>query len=230
MTDKKEQNVAVAAATNEGFRIYNDSRDMARITAGENSFKIPKKTLKNLMSVLESRVYIKADNVSGVEKVYINRNDMIDCTTACEYVEFSKLVEEGSHTAAVKKYNGKTKKFLTIFSVKKAGMKAREYYAASVVAVNNEGQEEWNLLLDFRKLYEMDDGVVRPTRSGITLSEKLSREVISSISDLIVTVNNFPASMKRKAQDNEDDVRETYKECRQWLKKMRNTINNLDLF
>ena len=83
MADKKEQNVAVAAAVNESFRIYNDSRDMARITAGENSFKIPKKTLKNLMSVLESRVYIKADNVSGVEKVYINRNDMIDCTTAC---------------------------------------------------------------------------------------------------------------------------------------------------
>ena len=109
-------------------------------------------------------------------------------------------------------------------------MKAREYYATSVVAVNNEGQEEWNLLLDFRKLYEMDDGVVRPSRSGITLSEKLSREVISSIKDLIVAVNNFPASMKRKSQDNEDEVRETYKECRQWLKNMRNTINNLDLF
>ena len=30
----------------------------------------------------------------------------------------------------------------------------------------------------------MDDGVVRPTRSGITLLEKLSREVISNIKNM----------------------------------------------
>ena len=202
---------------------------MARLTTSEHSFKVPKKCFKNLLNILESRVYIKADNVGAGEKVHINRNVIIDCTTAYEYIEFAKLVDEGKHIAVVKKYDGKTKKFLTMFSAKEDGLKAREYYACSVVAVCNEGQADWDLLLDFPKLYEMDDGVIRPTRSGIKLSEMLSREVISYIKELKGVVNNFPSSIKRKYQENEAKVRETYKECRQWLRKMGNRINELNL-
>ena len=81
------------------------------------------------------------------------------------------------------------------YSVLKNGLRPREYYACNVVTVSNEGQEDWYLLLNFRKLYEMYDSAVRPTRSGIILPEMLSREVILNIKDLKEVVNKFPSSM-----------------------------------
>ena len=154
-----------------------------------------------------------------------------------EYVEFSKLIEPFKKTASEKKYEGgKTKKFISLFNVKEDGLKAKEYYSCSVLAVSTEGSTEWNLLLDFRKLYEMDDDVVRPARSAITLSEKLSREVISNIKKLKEIITNFPKSVKRKSQDDHDNTaakkqcKETYQEYRDVLLKIKNMINEVSMF
>ena len=169
----------------------------------------------------------------GVAPVF--PGEVQNCTSA-EYVEFSKLIERFKKTASEKKYEGgNTKKFSSVFNVKEDGLKVKDYYSCSVLAVSTEGNTEWNLLLDFRKLYEMDDGVVRPTRSGITLSDKVSREVISNIKSMKEIVNTFPKSAKRKSQDDHDNTaarkqcKETYQEYRDMLLKIRNMINELNL-
>ena len=209
-------NYAVVITDTESLTIHNESKDIARMTANMNTWKLPKKCLQNFLNILDSHVYLKTDNADGFEKVYINPNNKVDdVLLISEYVEFSKLIEPFMKTVTEKKYEGgKTKKFICLFNVKEDGMKPKEYYSCSVLAVSTEGSTEWNLLLDFRKLYEMDDGVVRPTRSGITLSEKLSREVISNIKKLKEIITNFPKSVKRKSQDDHDNT-PAKKQCKE---------------
>ena len=219
-------NYAVVITETESLTIHNESKDFARMTANMNTWKLPKKCLQNFLNILDSHIYLKTDNVDGFEKVYM---------LISEYVEFSKLMEPFMKTVTEKKYEGgKTKKFICLFNVKEDGMKPKEYYSCSVLAVSAEGSTEWNLLLDFRKLYEMEDGVVRPTRSGITLSEELSREVISNIKKLKEIVTNFPKSMKRKSQDDHNNTaakkqcKETYQEYKNFYLKIKNLINEFD--
>ena len=228
-------NYAVGTTETESLTIYNESRDMARMTNNSNTSKLPKKCLQKFLNLLDTHIYLKTDNVDGVEKAYISPNVFL----ISEYVEFAKLVEDFKSRATVEKYDaGKTENFISLFSVKEAWLKAKEYYSFSIVAVSTEGQTDWNLLQDFRKLYEMDDGVTRPTRSGITLSDKLPREVISNIKNLKEAVNNFPKSLKRKLQEDESPIvkkqcideamPETYKECRECLKTITSMVKELN--
>ena len=231
------ENYAVVTIETESLTIHNESKDIARMTANMNTWKLPKKCLQNFLNILDSHVYLKTDKVDGFENVYINPNNKTDdVLLISEYVEFSKLIEPFKKTASEKKYEGgNTKKFISLFNGKEDGLTVKDYYSCSVLAVSTEGNTEWNLLLDFRKLYEMDDGVVRPTRSGITLSEKLSRDVISNIKNMKEIVNNFPKSAKRKSQDDHDNTaakkqcEETYQEYRDMLLKIKNMINELNL-
>ena len=98
------------------------------MTANMTTWKLPNKCLQNLLNILDSHVYLKTDKVDGVEKVYINPNNKIDdVLLISEYVEFTKLIEPFKKMASKKKYEGgKTKKFISLFTIKEHGLKAQE--------------------------------------------------------------------------------------------------------
>ena len=133
---------AVVITETESLTIHNESKDIARMTANMNTWKLPNKCLQNLLNILDSHVYLKIDKGDGFEKVYINPNNKIDdVLLISEYVEFSKLIEPFKKTASKKKYEGgKTKKFISLFNGKEHGLKAQDYYSCSVLAVSTERQ------------------------------------------------------------------------------------------
>ena len=146
-------NYAVVTTDTERLTIRNEGKDIARMTANMNTWTLPKKCLQNVLNILDSHVYLKTDNADSCEKVYINPNNKVDdVLLISEYVEFSTLIEPFMKTVTEKNYEGgKTKKFICLFNGKEDGMKLKEYYSCSVLAVSTEGSTEWNLLLDFHR-------------------------------------------------------------------------------
>ena len=55
------ENYAVVTTETDSLTIHNESKDIARMTANSNTWKLPKKCLQNFLNILDSHVYFKTE-------------------------------------------------------------------------------------------------------------------------------------------------------------------------
>ena len=112
--------------------------------------------------------------------------------------EFGELLKKYEHTAVVKKYAGVTRKFITLFSRTVSGIKDNEKQVLSIVAAKKETEGEtndWQLTIDVRSHFVMDDGVVRPTKTGINIRQELASTLLRNAQDIQTMIKIFNEKM-----------------------------------
>ena len=142
---------------------------------------------------------------------------------------FEDLIQKYEHTATIKKYAGVMRKFITLHSSTMSGSKDNEKQVMSLVALKKEGGDDphdWDLAIDVRSTFLMDDGVVRPTKIGINIRGELLLSLLRSAQEIQKMVKTFheklpsePSKKRKKPYEN------LIKKQQKFSKLMRNLVN-----
>ena len=127
---------------------------------------------------------------------------------------FEDLVQKYEHTATIKKYAGVTRKFITLLSSTVSGSIDNERQVMSLVPMKKEDgddPQDWELAIDVRSTFLMDDGVVRPTIIGINIRGELLLSLLRSAQEIQKMVRMFheklpsePSKKRKKPYEKPD--------------------------
>ena len=217
--------------------IKHQYNDVYSLEIGSNS-KIRMK-YNSLIEILNS-LYLWSDIVDGEKpKIYIHDYDLAEVGPekydVSQRTLFEELVQKYEHTATNKKYAGTTKKFITLLTETVRGIKDNEKQVMGLIASKKEGGDnphDWELTIDIRSNFLMDDGVVRPTKIGINIRGEVMLSLLRSAQEIQKMVKMFheklpeyePPAKKRKKpqpQSNQNDFGDLFTEWTNLMEKFR---------
>ena len=191
----------------DAFTIEHTYTDVYSLDVGSNS-----KLRMNFNSVVEilECLHVWTDIVESEKpKIYIHDYDLADVGPERYDVSqislFEDLVQQYEHTATIKKYAGIMRKVIMLLSSTVSGIKDNEKKVMSLVAMKKESGDDshdWELAIDVRSTFLMNNGVVCPTKIGTNSCGELMLSLLRSaqeIQKVVKTVHDtLPSEHSKK--------------------------------